>query len=222
MSRVVIAILALTSALTCGCPWKRSTRAMTHPPPKVFVPPVAPTPSRTAPVLNLKPPALTPEPAPYETTLDLPPVELPPAPHPPPRRRSPRAEAPVAQEQEPPATEEAAEPAPQLVEIFTPERRRQLEAAIDQEITRAEKSLETAERRGKLNSEQSDSASLIRSFLRQAREARNRIRLVPGAWRRERRCWLSTWRRTSGSYWVGFPVVVLALPAAGCPAPAVN
>ncbi|MCS6954512.1 MAG: hypothetical protein RMK57_13705 [Bryobacterales bacterium] len=114
-----------------------------------------------------------PEETPQEQPVLQPPIVILPPPLPPPRKRpSPAASrvepsAPEPQPQAPPA------PPPQLKQILTPEQRVALERSINHRLSRARATL--AALRGKsLNAQQATVVEQIRTFIRQAEEARSR------------------------------------------------
>jgi outer membrane biosynthesis protein TonB len=150
----LIAVVTFSPAMTSCWPFKR---AKAKPPASTPVPAQVPQP-QPAPI-EQPPPTEAPEPAPVEQPKPAPeaPVQKRPSPAGPPVQPTPPAPPPA--------------PVPQLRQILTPAQRRQLNRSIDERISRAARTLAALEGRT-LSREQVAAANQIRTFLRQAEEAR--------------------------------------------------
>ncbi len=143
------------------------------------VPPPAKLPAQTQPKQAPKPPAPPPK---LESPPQIPPTaeaqspvilqQTAPQPLPPPppmKKRSPQPSPrvpPAAETPPPPA------PAPQLVPMLTPAQRHELERSVTDRIYRAQNLLASISQR-QLNAEQEEIVGQIRTFLKQAEEARS-------------------------------------------------
>lgn len=162
----VPAVLCLAAILAnSGCWFRKS--------PRVFTPPPAPPQTATA---EEKPAPLLQPPGDEEVEANLPgPPELhdanmpqlPAPPKPTPARRPPVAVAPK------PAPAPAADtPAPpKLGQIFTADERREYNRVLDESLERVKKALDTLAARS-LTADQTDALERIRSFQKQAEQAR--------------------------------------------------
>ncbi len=174
MIRPGIAVLCVWIAVFPACSLLRRSHTHVSMPTRVFVPPPPPAPRVLPPPSLGDPPALDPEPPPSELALDIPTPTLPPRP-PRPRVRRPRPE-PAAKEEREEKEEEgeeevASDSAAQLVELLSPEKRREYDALIDQDLAQAKRSLGTLAGRS-LNTEQTESSKAIQIFILQAQQAR--------------------------------------------------
>lgn len=161
-SSILPAILAL-SMTSSSCLFKKSPVAFTPPPPS------ARSISAKLPKLS-EPPLIMGDPTanlPQETisVAELPP---PPAHRPPPRR-------PVVTTAPPkpaaPAQPETAPPAPRLGQLFTPDQEREYNRTLDESLERVKRALAVVSAKP-LSPEQSEIANKIRTFQKQAEQAR--------------------------------------------------
>ena len=177
--------LVLVSATLTGCWSFRKKAKQPLPPlnPPVIVLPVPGTP------VDLPPEATTPikiEPAPPTPEVTIIKPELPPPPEKKPSKAPPKpaAKRPVAApapvpspsvpvQPPPPTTEAPVTQPPQLSELIPDERRAELSREIDQSLERARATLSTASHRT-LSRQQEETANRVRTFVRQAEEARSR------------------------------------------------
>ena len=146
-----------------GCLFHKSPRLFSPPPlAQVQAPPPAPPPILEFPSLeltaSLEPPQL---PAPI-----FPDLAPPPRPAPPPAKRPPVATTPKP----PAATPETPAP-PKLGQILPVEQAREYTRTLDESLDRVKKALDTLARRT-LSSEQADTVERIRTFQKQAEQAR--------------------------------------------------
>jgi hypothetical protein len=156
-------VCLLASLGTSSCWFRRSPRAFNPPP-------VA---ARPAPVLPPAPPLLVPQESSTPVLASLPPaplvaLDLPPPPAPPkPRVASAPKSAAQTQPQEP------VEPAKalRLGQIFTQEQQREYNRTIDESLERVRQNLEKIAAK-RLTADQSREAESIRTFQRQAEQAR--------------------------------------------------
>lgn len=173
MQRATLTVLLIGLALStsCGLFHKRQPPPM---PARPYQPPPEKPLAVAAPPELSEPPLLEPdEPASLEMALhiqlaeEIPPFQ--------PRTKNRRARQTPAREGREEETVEAAvevpEPAPQLVQMLSPEKRKEYDQLIDQNLNQAQKSLSAVSGRS-LNAEQHESANLILAFIRQAKEAR--------------------------------------------------
>jgi hypothetical protein len=150
-----------------------STGCFFHKQVRVFAPPPTPPP-QTAAAKPAPPPVLATQPE-LEATLEAPVLPAPifpdlpppPRPTPPPVKRPPVASTP-----KPPAPTTPESPAPpKLGQIFTAEQSRELNRTLDDSLERVKRNLETAGKRT-LTAEQADTVAQIRTFQKQAEQAR--------------------------------------------------
>jgi hypothetical protein len=157
--RVAVALLLALPALT-SCRLFRKPK----PVPRPFKLPVQTRPAPAPPALLEPPPEIPPD-----TTAQGPatlPHQEPPLPAPPPARKTPpRFAAPAAE------APQAATPAPLLVPVLTPAQRQELERSVNERTSRAQRVLASIAGR-RLSREQAELAGQIRTFLKQAEEAR--------------------------------------------------
>jgi hypothetical protein len=157
------AILVLLSLGTTSC-WFRK-------PPRAFIPP----PASPKPVIATSPPEVPAAPEiDAEATATLPPdlpSTMPTAPPPPaaPARRAPTAAAPRTTP--PPAPTPETPPPPKLGQIFTAVQLREYNQALDQSLERVRKALAVAAGKN-LNASQTEIVNRIRTFQKQAEQAR--------------------------------------------------
>jgi type IV secretory pathway VirB10-like protein len=124
-----------------------------------------------APPPKLEPPPQIPANTQSESHVPLPPMETQPLPPPPPAKKLPSRPAPRVQ---PPAAEAPPPPpapAPQLVPVLTAAQRQELENSVNERISRAQNILASIAGK-RLSSEQENTVGQIRTFLKQAEEAR--------------------------------------------------
>jgi len=161
----LFAMVLLISLGTTSC-WFRK-------PPRAFIPPPAPP----KPVIATSPPEVPPAPEiDTETTATLPPdlpSTMPTAPPPPaaPARRPPTAAAPRTTPPPVAPTPEAV-PAPKLGQIFTAVQLREYNQALDQSLERVRRALAIAAGKN-LNANQTEVVNRIRTFQKQAEQARD-------------------------------------------------
>jgi len=166
----VIAVAAGLFSSGCGLPFMREHKLT-----RVFIPPPPPQPQPKEPVpqipaapeIQFVAVSLPGRPDSSGTVL----VELAPLPAPPARRPAPappkvQATAPTPAQPEPPAVAP-----PKLGQLFTPEQAREYNQALAESFARVDSALARLE--GKhLSAEQSETAERIRTFRRQAEQAR--------------------------------------------------
>jgi hypothetical protein len=160
-----ILLLAGLSALLDGCLFEHKPTAFTPPPPQT-VPRIPPGP----------PPAL---PAPPQVAMDLagmvppdiptyiPELAAPPAPKPPQQKKT--ATTPPRPSNPTPA--ESSAPPPRLGQVFTPEQERDYNRTIDESLDRVKRVLAALAQKH-LNTEQTEAASRITNFQKQAEQYR--------------------------------------------------
>jgi hypothetical protein len=162
--KVAVALLLMMPALT-SCRLSRKPKPVPLPA-KI---PVQTQPAPAPPPQQLEPPPQIPPNTEAEGPIGLPQQEPEPLPPPPPVKKTPPRPAPrvppAAETPPPPA------PAPQLVPMLTPAQRQDLERSVGDRINRAQNILASIAGR-RLSREQQDMAGQIRTFLRQAEEAR--------------------------------------------------
>ena len=168
-NRQRLCVLVLLSVATTSC-WFRKT-------PAVFTPP--PPQSRPQTVDAKEPPALPPPPdiegdrtatLPPPTQETMPPPLEPPKP-PPPRRGNVATTPPKPAPPPAPTPTPETPPAPKLGQIYTAEQLREYNRAIDESLDRVRKTLAVVAGKN-INAEQSEIADRIRTFQRQAEQAR--------------------------------------------------
>ena len=140
-------------------------------PPRAFIPPPVQTPviARTPPPELPPAPELAALPGP-DVFLPLPGgLRLPPPPPAPVQRRNPVANAPKPGAQDPPVAEPA--PAPRLGQIFPPDKLQEYNRELKESLDRVDGALVRLERK-KLNSRQREDVERIRTFRKQAEQAR--------------------------------------------------
>lgn len=165
--RLLLAVLALAMA-SSSC-FSRKSPAVFIPPPPRDTP--KPQPSLEA-SLPPAPPDILGDPiaALPEIPVTMPQSLDPPKPAPPPRRGpAPAPPKPVATA--PPQTPDQPAPAPQLGEIFTPDQAREYNKTLNESLDRVKKNLAILAGKN-LNAEQSEIANRIRTFEKQAEQAR--------------------------------------------------
>lgn len=165
MPRIVLHTVLVLSVGTGGC-WFRK-------PPRTFVPPT--------PVAISIPEELEEIPPPPDVTLNLT-ATLPPVPAtlgdypgPPVTPTNGRPRRPGLGPSKPAQVEETpipVTPPPKLGQLYTPEQRRDYNRAIDESLDRVRRTLAVASRKS-LNSELSETVARIRTFQRQAEDARD-------------------------------------------------
>jgi hypothetical protein len=137
--------------------------------------PEAPAPARTTPreVTLPEPPEMPPQSADLDQEPPAQPAEkLPPAPRRTRGSRSVRVRETAEQPAEPaPAQQEEAAPVPQLEQILSPEQRQTYLDEIEANIGRAQRTVDSVQRR-RLSAEQRTDLARIREFIVQAKEAR--------------------------------------------------
>jgi hypothetical protein len=163
------AVLVVLSVATTSC-WFRKT-------PAVFIPPAPP--SRPQTVDAKEPPVLPPPPdiegdrtatvPPSTQEIMPPPLEPPPAPPPP--RRPPVATTPPKPAPPPAPPPPETPPPPKLGQIFTADQLRDYNRQIDESLDRVRKTLAAVAGKN-LTAEQGEIADRIRTFQRQAEQAR--------------------------------------------------
>jgi len=161
--RLLFVVLAL-SVGSSSCWFHKSPRAFVPPPPR----PAAPAPNQ--PELPPQPPVAADVPAaqptdPSSTALQLPEIQPPPAPRP---RRGVVTAAPKPASPAPPQSTEAP---PKLGQIFTPDQLREYNRVLEESLDRVRKALAVVAGKN-LNAEQGEIANRIRTFQRQAEQAR--------------------------------------------------
>jgi hypothetical protein len=161
LSSVVLAM----SMASNGCLFKKNPVAFTPPPPHAEPQVAAKTPTLPG------PPAVAGDPAGDvpQAPNSLPDVAPPPAPKPPPRRAvaPPTAPKPV----EAPAAPATTPAAPRIGQLFTPDQQRDYNKSLDESLDRVKKALAIVSGKS-LNPEQNEIANKIRTFQKQAEEAR--------------------------------------------------
>ncbi len=172
MIRFAIALLAvfLGTLPSCAILRKKSEPRAVRPS-RPFHPPSTRATAEPPPLDLMDPPVLETEPPVWELALHFPQPELPEPPQRPAARRPARPES---SKEEAELAEETPPQAPplQLGQILSTEQRRQYNQLIDQDLNQALKSLAALNGRS-LTSEQVESAALIHTFIRQARENRD-------------------------------------------------
>ena len=161
--KVAVALLLMMPALT-------SCRLFRKPKP-VLLPAKIPVQTRPvpAPPPEVEPPPEIPVDTEVQSPADLlrePPMVIPTPPSEEKRAPRPAPRVPAAAETPPPPA-----PAPQLVPMLTPAQRQELERSVNDRIGRAQNILASIAGR-RLRREQQDMAGQIRTFLKQAEEAR--------------------------------------------------
>jgi len=151
--------------------WAGSTSCLFRKPPRAFVPP----PPQPKPVIVATPPEVPEAPEiDVSATSTLPPdlpstIPSPPPPPPAPPRRptaaAPRVAPPPAPAPEPP-------PLPRLGQIFTAAQLREYNRTLDQSLERVRRALAVAGRKN-LSSDQNEIVNRIRTFQKQAEQARD-------------------------------------------------
>ncbi len=164
---VRIGALGLAVLSLSGCFTKKK--------PPVVIPPVVVPQPQPQPQPAPEPP---PEPKPAPKSEEQKPVVKPqPAPAPEPQAEPPKLEKPSpapSQRKRTPAAKPAAQaPIPQLGTILTAEQRAQYQKTCDESLRKAKNALNAVSGK-KLSSSQSESASRVRSFIRQAEELKSR------------------------------------------------
>jgi hypothetical protein len=159
-------ILPLLVALSLG-----STSCWFRKSPRVFVPP----PAAQKPVIAASPPEVPAAPdidseATATLPLEVPAATLPAAPPPPPPARRP-ATAAAPRTPPPPAPQPETPPLPKLGQIFTAAQLREYNQTLDQSLERVRRALTIAAGKN-LNADQSEIVNRIRTFQRQAEQAR--------------------------------------------------
>ena len=168
MAKTHLATIAwLIAALSISSCWFKKPPVVFTPPPVAAQPPI---PEATP----LPPPpgdivAATPE-GPPSTPLSIPKVPGPPTPQP--TKRPPVAATPKAPTV-PPSTDSPAPTLPRLGQILTQDQEREYNRTIDESLGRVKAALARVEGK-RLNRQQSDAVSRIRSFQKQAEQARER------------------------------------------------
>ena len=162
LSSILPGILALSMA-SSSCLFKKSPAAFTPPPP------------RSEPKVAAKAPSL-PEPPPVlgdpSTSMPQAPnsvAELPPPPTPKPTQRRPAIATAPPKPAGPTAQPEA--PAPRLGQLFTPDQQREYNRTLDESLDHVKKALAIVSGKS-LTQEQNEIANKIRTFQKQAEEAR--------------------------------------------------
>jgi hypothetical protein len=159
----LLAFLVLLNLDTTGCLFRSSK------PPRLFAPPTpvqkpvalkAPQELQAGPDLDI---AAVPAPEIFSRPMPA----LPPPPRPPTPRNPPPAKAAAPIQQPPPDIP----PPPKITQIFTADQRRELNRAVDESLDRVRKALETLGRKN-LAGDQNDVVELIRTFQKQAEQAR--------------------------------------------------
>jgi len=168
MLKVKLQLAVLTLSVSATSCWFRKAPPVFTPPPVAAAPPAAaPDPSAlpTPPTIEGDPNSTVPPPTPES----MPKAEgkVPPAPVKPPSRRGNVSTAPV----KPPAAQADSPPPPRLGQIFTPEQRREYTKALEESLDRVRKALGVLDRKP-LNPEQADIRNRIRTFQKQAEQAR--------------------------------------------------
>jgi hypothetical protein len=167
-SRLQFVVLTLSFAAS-SC-WFKKSPAVFTPPPVAAAPPPATT---TDPASLPQPPKIEGDPNstnPPPTTDSMPKAEgtVPPKDAKPPRRRGAVAPAPP----KPPGTDKPVDPnQPRLGQIFTPEQWRDYNRTLDESLDRVRRALEVLDGK-KLNAEQKETRNRIRTFQKQAEQAR--------------------------------------------------
>jgi hypothetical protein len=160
--RAGLAVLwLLVTVSMSGCFFRKQVRVFNPPPPPppqtvpAPEPPTLPPPQLESVGFGSQPPSLP--------DGEIP--ELPGPPKPPPPRRSPVAATP-----KPPLPVET-QPVPKLGQIFTAQQLRDYNRSLDESLDRVRKALEVLARKS-LTAEQSETAERIRTFQKQAEQAR--------------------------------------------------
>jgi hypothetical protein len=160
--RVFFVVLAL-SVGTSSCVFRKQPRAFLPPPPR----PAAPAPKQpdlpSPPTVDADASSQVSDPS--TTIVNLPEIDAPPAPRP---RRGVVTAAPKPAATAPPQTTEAP---PRLGKIFTPDQLKEYNRALDESLDRVRKALVVVAGKN-LNAEQGEIANRIRTFQRQAEQAR--------------------------------------------------
>jgi len=161
--RMAVALLLVAFALT-SCRLFHKPKPLPPPlrlPPQIQKAPPPPPPLEPPPQVPASSPVQGPPGLPQEEPLALPP--------PPPEKKRPSPagpRAPAPAEAPPPAA-----PAPQLRPVLTPAQQQELERSVGERIARARSVLASISRK-RLTREQANMAEQIRTFLKQAEEAR--------------------------------------------------
>ncbi len=175
LRRLAIVALLLLATFAPGCRlFNRKAKIVPAPPPapppvETTVPMPAPTQQPTVP----PPPQIPPEqpnlagqPAPEAPVVKLPP---------PPKRHGRRSQQTQQTQETPPAQPGEAPPTtpavPELEQILSPQQRQAYNEAIDANIGRAQRTLDTVQSR-RLNPDQKTTQERIRAFVQQANDAR--------------------------------------------------
>ncbi len=168
LRRLAIVALLLLATFVPGCRLFNRKAKIVPPPPPVPPPVETSTPKPPAaqqptvpppPQIPPEQPNLAGQPAPEAPVVKLPP---------PPKRHGRRSQQPQQQSQEtPPATPAV----PELEQILSPQQRQAYNEAIDANIGRAQRTLETVQSR-RLNPDQKTTQERIRAFVQQANDAR--------------------------------------------------
>jgi hypothetical protein len=167
-TRLIVGIFALSLASTSCLRQKTQARVFTPPPARARPQPVAeasPT-LPDAPQIAADQASIVPPPLPDNPNLT---GEIPEAP----KREARRPAAPVAPAPKPPTTGPAAPVAvaPRLAQMLTPEEQRENVKALDESLDRVNRNLQILEGKN-LTAEQKDTAERIRTFRKQAEQAR--------------------------------------------------
>jgi hypothetical protein len=176
--RCIFGVLVLLVVLESSC----RKRQVAVPLPSAPAPAArtAPTPAPTpAPEPGLEPPPALPAPTeqvPNPAATGTPPYQVNKPPQPPPAAKRPTRSTAGSQPTAPapapaPPAPVAPAPQPRLGDILTPDQQRELNAAIDQSLSRAQSSLGSISNR-QLSKEQQGTLDQIRNFIQQAQETR--------------------------------------------------
>ena len=161
-----IALLALAPALT-SCRIFRKQKREPAPPPPPFQ--TLPQPAQTPPPAPLEPPPQLPPTGEVQEPIPLPDTKLPP---PAPVKKRPSPAGPRVPATSEPAPSAPSTPAPQLRPMLTQAQRQELERTLRERIGRAQGILTSVTGRN-LNRGQRELEGQIRTFIRQAEEARD-------------------------------------------------
>lgn len=156
-------VLAL-SVLSSSCLFKKAPMAFTPPPPRAQ-PTVRFDPVR----LTAPPPLIVGNPASNVPQAPNAIAELPPPPVPKPAPRHPAVATAAPKPSTPAAAPET--PAPRLGQVFTPDQQREYNRTIDESLERVKRALAIVSAKS-LNAEQNEIANKIRTFQKQAEDAR--------------------------------------------------
>ena len=166
--RAVMLLLLLLPALT-SCRFFRKSKPA--PLPAKIPVQTQPAPQPAPPPPQLEPPPQNPPTTDAQKPAELPEAGVQPLPPPPPEKKRPSPAGPrTPTVTEPPAAAPAA-PAPQLRPMLSAAEKQNLERSVSDRIARAQSTLAAVGGR-RLSSEQEDLAAQIRTFIRQAEEAR--------------------------------------------------